>query len=175
MVFFAFHQYLTTNFHVNNFFCGNYISVLFATWNDVSIYFVSNISLVILVFNFCRSLCYLRKKPQYFTFFCKTFEEFNNDFYVWKSEVTTTKKGKIFNISPNIAHFLIKFSYRASCLTVQYTVNLMIFLYFALNLETLFKICDFLEKFILSFFFEQDQQHCFITLLLFLYNTLMFF
>ena len=34
---------------------------------------------------------------------------------------------------------------------------LMIFLYFALNLETFFKKCDFLEKFILSFFLEQDH------------------
>ena len=38
-------------------------------------------------------------------------------------------------------------------------VNLMIFLYLALNLDTLFIKCDFLEKFILSFFFEQDQMH----------------
>ena len=35
-------------------------------------------------------------------------------------------------------------------------VNLMIFLYLASNLNTFFKKCNFLEKFILSFFFEQD-------------------
>ena len=52
MVFFAFHQYLATNLHINNFFDGNYISVLFASWNNVSIYFVSNILQVILVFIF---------------------------------------------------------------------------------------------------------------------------
>ena len=68
MVIFAFHQYLASNFHLNNFLAGNYISVLFATWNDVSLYFVSNISQVILVFIFCGHLCYARKKPQYFTF-----------------------------------------------------------------------------------------------------------
>ena len=32
-------------------------------------------------------------------------------------------------------------------------VNLMIFLYFALNPDIFFKYCDFLEKFILPFFF----------------------
>ena len=42
MVFFAFNQYWATNFH-SIFFAGN-ISVLFATWNDVSIYFVSNVT-----------------------------------------------------------------------------------------------------------------------------------
>ena len=36
-------------------------------------------------------------------------------------------------------------------------VNLMIFLYFALNLEAFFKNRDFLEKFILSFSYEQDR------------------
>ena len=66
MVFFAFHQYL--NFHWIFFFVGNYSFVLFATWNDVSIYLVSNISQVILVFTFCEFLCCSRNKPQYFTF-----------------------------------------------------------------------------------------------------------
>ena len=35
-----------------------------------------------------------------------------------KSEVTSIKKGKIFNISPNITHFSKFFSYRASYLLV---------------------------------------------------------
>ena len=35
-------------------------------------------------------------------------------------------------------------------------VNLMVFLYLALDMEKCFKKCDFLEKFILSFLFEQD-------------------
>ena len=35
--------------------------------------------------------------------------------------------------------------------------NLMIFSYLALNQDTFFKKCNFLEKFISSFFFEQDQ------------------
>ena len=88
--------------------------------------------------------------------FYKVFEEFDNDHYFRKSEVTTIKKSKTFNISLNIAHFSIFFSYRASYLLVQDTVNLMVFLYLALNLETFLKKSDFLEKFILSFFFEQD-------------------
>ena len=78
-----------------------------------------------------------------------------------KNEVTTIKKGKIFNISLNISH-LSFFSYRASYLLVKYSVNLMIFLYITLNLETFFQKCDFLQKFSLSlifffFFFEQDH------------------
>ena len=79
MVFFAFHHYLAANFHLNIFFVGNYISVLFAAWNDVSIYFVSNISWVILIFIFCECLCYLRKKPQYFT--CDFLEKFVLSFF----------------------------------------------------------------------------------------------
>ena len=38
-------------------------------------------------------------------FFHKIFEEFNNDLYLSKSEVTTIKKCKIFNISLNIVNF----------------------------------------------------------------------
>ena len=68
MVFFAFHQYLATNVHLNIFFAENYFSFLFAPWNDVSIYLVSNILQVILVLIFCGYLCYARKMPQYFTF-----------------------------------------------------------------------------------------------------------
>ena len=43
-------------------------------------------------------------------------------------------------------------------------VNIMIFLYLVLNLDTFFKKRD-MEKFILSFFFEQDlfiQWHCIV-------------
>ena len=56
-------------------------------------------------------------------------EKFYNDLSLWKSEVKTIKKCKIFNISLIIAHFSKFFSYRASYLFVQYTVNLMVFLY----------------------------------------------
>ena len=34
-------------------------------------------------------------------FVYKTFKEFNNNLYLWKNEITTTKKNKIFNISVN--------------------------------------------------------------------------
>ena len=92
MVFFAFNQYLITNFHLTVFFAGKYISVHFAPWNDVSIYFVSNILQVVLVFIFCGCLCYARKEPHKVqAFFYKIFEELNNDLYLWKSEVTTRK------------------------------------------------------------------------------------
>ena len=94
MVFFAFHQYLTTNFHVNNFFCGNYISVLFATWNDVSIYFFQIFHTLSLFLFFADVYAMQKKKPQ-----------FNSDLFLWRSEVTTIKKDKIFTISLNIAHF----------------------------------------------------------------------
>ena len=130
MVFFASHQYLATNFHLNNFFCWElYFCPIIATWNDVSIYFVPNISQVILVFIFCKCLCYAWKKPQHFTFTVRNsltyshltriqefFEEFNNDFYLWKGEVTT--KYSILASELHIFHFL--FSYRALYLLVQY-------------------------------------------------------
>ena len=66
MVIFAFHQYLASNFHLNNFLAGNYISVLFATWNDVSLYFVSNISQFIPVFTFMWIFMLCKKKATIF-------------------------------------------------------------------------------------------------------------
>ena len=77
-------------------------------------------------------------------FFYKTFEKFNNDLYLWKSEVTTIKKGKIFNISLNIAHFS-KFVFLQSLISTCtiHCVNLMVFLNLALNLETYFKNVTF--------------------------------
>ena len=119
MVFFAFHQYLATIFHINNFCAANYISIQFATWNNVSVYFVLNISQAILVFIFCGYLCYARKKPQYFTFmvrksftsshltkvqafFYKMFEKFNNDLY-WRWEICGNNISQLL-ICRNIAY-----------------------------------------------------------------------
>ena len=62
-------------------------------------------------------------------------------------EVTTIKKGKIFNISLNITQFRKKkflLSLIPTC--TIHCLNLMVFLYLALNLETFFNKCDFLEK-----------------------------
>ena len=118
MVFFAFHQYLITNFHLTVFFAGKYISVHFAPWNDVSIYFVSNILQVVLVFIFCGCLCYARKEPHKVqAFFYKIFEELNNDLYLWKSEVTTRKTK--YSILASILHIFQFFFYRASYLLLQ--------------------------------------------------------
>ena len=59
---------------------------------------------------------------------------------MWRSEVTTIKKGKIFHISLNIAHFSIFFFLQNLISTCKiYCVNLMVYLYLALNLETYFK------------------------------------
>ena len=55
-------------------------------------------------------------------FVYKTFKEFNNNLYLWKNEITTIKKNKIFNISVSIAHFPQLFSCRASHPLAQYTV-----------------------------------------------------
>ena len=90
-------------------------------------------------------------------FFYKIFEDFNNDLCLWKSEVTTIKNGKIFIISLNIAHIWKKkfFQNLITTCTIHY-VNLVIFLHLVLNLDTFFKNFDFLEIFILSFFFEED-------------------
>ena len=169
MVFFAFNQYWATNFH-SIFFAGN-ISVLFATWNDVSIYFVSNVTSYP-TFYFSQMLMLCKKEVtilhihgkkilhikaiwlKFSHFLTKIFEEFNNDLHLWKSEVTTIKKDKMFNISLNVAHFSFLFLFLQSLIptcTIQ-CVHLTVFLYLALNLETFFKKCDFLEKFILSLF-----------------------
>ena len=67
-------------------------------------------------------------------FFYKIFKKFNNDLYFHKSEARTIKKGKIFNISLNIAYFSFLQTLISTC-TIQ-CVNLMVFLYLALNLET---------------------------------------
>ena len=53
----------------------------------------------------------------------KIFEEFNNDLYMWKGEVTTIKKGKMFNISLNIAYLSKQISCRMSYLLLQYTAE----------------------------------------------------
>ena len=53
----------------------------------------------------------------------------------------------------------------------------MIFLYVVLDLDTFFKKCDFLEKFVLSFFFEQDlcfDNICFCSASLGINNVLVF-
>ena len=71
MVFFAFHQYLATNLHINNFFGGNYISVLFAPGNDVSIYFFSSILQVILIFIFLRMFMLCKKEATIFHIYRK--------------------------------------------------------------------------------------------------------
>ena len=70
---------------------------------------------------------------------------------MWRSEAITIKKGKIFNISLNIVHFFFLWSIIPTC--AIHCVNLMVFLYLALNLETFFKKC--LEKFIFSYFFNK--------------------
>ena len=61
------------------------------------------------------------------------FEEFNKNLFLWKCEVTTIKKGKIFNVSHAMVHLSKKISYRSSYLLVQYAG----FLYLILNLDTL--------------------------------------
>ena len=61
-------------------------------------------------------------------------------------------KGKIFNISLNIADFQKKISYSLIPTCAIHCVDLKVFLYLALNVEEFFKTGDFLEKFI----FEQD-------------------
>ena len=68
MVFLTFHKYLAANVCLNIFFVGNYISILFTTWNDVSMYFLSSIVQVTLVFNNCGCVCYAKMKPKCFTF-----------------------------------------------------------------------------------------------------------
>ena len=64
---------------------------------------------------------------------------------------------RIFNISLNIAHFSKKILTEPHTTSAIYCVNLMIFLYLALNRDTFFKKLNFLEKLISSFFFEQDH------------------
>ena len=64
MVFFAFHHYLVTKFHLNNFFCWelHFCPICYLKW-CISVYIVSNISQVILVFVYWGYLWgYLDKK-----------------------------------------------------------------------------------------------------------------
>ena len=151
MVFFAFHHYLAKNFTLNNFFfAGNYISVLFATWNDI-LYFVSNISQVILVI-FCGCLCYTRKKPfriygkknpshkaiwlKFRSSFTKSLTNLIMSSICEKMRLQQLRKAKYSILAP-ILHLIPT--------STIHCVNLMIFLYLALNLETFFKKGDFLE------------------------------
>ena len=115
MVFFAFHHYLTTNFHLNIFFAGNYISVLFATSHGVSIYCFKHFTSYP-CFYFLQIFMHYKKEATIFQIYSKKilhikpsdkssallykiFEEFNNDLYLGIIEVTTIEKGKIFCIT----------------------------------------------------------------------------
>ena len=76
-----------------------------------------------------------------------------------KNEVTTIKKGKIFNISLNISH--LSFFFLQSLITtrkIQCKSHGFPIYYF--ESRNIFQKCDFLQKFSLSlifFFFEQDH------------------
>ena len=74
-----------------------------------------------------------------------------------KMRLQQSKKVK-FSILALILH-IFQFLYLQNLIPTCtiHCVNLMIFLYLALNLETFSKKGDFLEKFIISFFFEQDH------------------
>ena len=99
-------------------------------------------------------------------FFYKIFEKFNNDLYLWKSEVATIKKGKIFNISFNIAHFSFLFFLTEPHIYLYNTpCKSHGFFYVLLWIWKHFKKCDFLKNFILSFFFRWGT-HLFMSLFL---------
>ena len=51
-----------------------------------------------------------------------------------------------YSILASIFHIYLFFSYRASHLLLKYSVNLMVFLYITLNLETFFKNVTFCKK-----------------------------
>ena len=94
-------------------------------------HFVSHISQIIILFIFADVYTVQEGSHNisiFQTFFYKIFEKFNDDLYLWKSEVIPIKKRKIFNNSLNIEHFSKKF------LTEPYT-----YLY-----NTLHKSRDFL-------------------------------
>ena len=168
MVFFAFHQYLDPNFLLNIFFCWEiyFCSICYLEWCINTSCFKYITSYPCFYFLWMFMLCkkeatifhiYGRKsftkshltkvQPSFY----KIFEKFNDDLYLWKSEVTTINKGKIFNISLNMHIFLFFFLTKPCAI---HFVTLMVFLYLALNLETCFKKCYFLQNFILSFLFE---------------------
>ena len=82
------------------------------------------------IFNiYGRKNLHIKPSDQSSGLLLQTFDEVNN-LYLYKSKVTTIKKGKIFNFNLNITYFTI------------HCVNLMIFLYLVLNLDTSFKKCD---------------------------------
>ena len=98
---------------------GNYISVLFATWNVVSIYPVSIISQVTLVFIFRTCLCYARKsifhiygKKIFHILSQSSFTKFLRNliviFICEKSEVRTIAKAK-YSILASILHIFVLF------------------------------------------------------------------
>ena len=91
-------------------------------------------------------------------FVYKTFKEFNNNLYLWKNEITTIKKNKIFNLSVNIAHFSELFSCRASHPLAQCAVWISWFSYILFWILTYFsKIVTFWKNsFCHSFLYLQD-------------------
>ena len=91
-------------------------------------------------------------------FVYKTFKEFNNNLYLWKNEITTIKKNKIFNISVSIAHFWQLFSCRASHPLAQYTVQISWFSCILLWILTYFSniVTFWKNSFCHSFLYLQD-------------------
>ena len=74
-----------------------------------------------------------------------------------KVRLQQLRKAK-YSILGSILHiFQIFFLQRLIPICVIHCVNLVVFLYLALNREKIFKKCEFSEKSVLSFFFEQDQ------------------
>ena len=138
LVFFAFHQYLAPNFHLNNFFRWElyFGSIYYLKW-CINIYCFKYLTsypcfYFLWMFMLCKKeatifhiygkkILHIKPFDLSSGLFYRIFEKFNNDLHLWKSEVTI-KKGKIFNISLNIAHFPKHFPCRASYLLGQYTV-----------------------------------------------------
>ena len=60
------------------------------------------------------------------------------------------------SILSSILHIFQKMLLKGPYTCTIHCINLMIFLYCFKSGHLVFKKCDFLEKFILSFFFEQD-------------------
>ena len=132
--------------------------ILFQIFHKLSLFlFVADINVILKI---SHNTPHLRQeKPSHIAIWQK-FRSCNNDLYLWKGEVTTSRKVKIFNISLNVVHFSKHFSYTVLYLLVQYTVKSHDFLIYCFESGHFFQEMQLFGKIhfvIFFFFFEQDQ------------------
>ena len=160
MVFLAFHQYLATNFHLNIFFLLEIVFLSYFLLEMMYHYILFKYFTSYSCFYLLRMVMLCKKEATIFHIngkknlshksiwqkFRPSFTNFLRNLIMIsiceKMRLQLLRKAK-YSILASIFHIYLFFSYGASYLLAKYSVNLMVFLYITLNLETFFKNVTF--------------------------------